>query len=367
MVKVIIIDDSPDMLSMLRVFFERRTSYEVIACKDGQEGLAQAFATRPSLALVDVMMPGIDGYEVVRRLRQNPTTQGMGIIMLTARGQPVDRQAALDAGADAHVTKPVRFEELEAVIAEVLASIGLSPDGRQQRALPVLSLKGGIGVTTVATNLAVMLQETTPTILWDLSPASGHAALFLGLKPQTHWGTYLQDPDQPIASLLLEHASGLKVLCAPPKPLDAAILNGQQIGGMLRALLRIAGTVVIDVPPLLNEGTMALLSEAERIVLLTGDTPPAIQSTLVTLQALQDLTSKLLLLHNISNPGRHPSTEVLQRVLRTPIHAALPYDPAQELTLGKGVPLAVVKRDSPFVVALREGCVPHLGGSQTAS
>ena len=360
MVKVIIIDDSPDMLSMLEAFFGRRTSHEVILCKDGKEGLAQAFATHPDLALVDVMMPGIDGYEVVKRLRSEPETQGMGIIMLTARGQSVDRQAALAAGADAHITKPVSFDALEATITDVLAKITTAASAQRRMALPVMSLKGGLGRTTVAVNLAVLLQQSTPTILWDLSLASGHAALFLGIKPVTHWGTHIQDPDVPTASLLLEHASGLKVLCAPPMPPGVAPPSKEWSAAMLRALTSIAGTVVIDMPPLLHPGTTALLAEAKRILLLTGDTPPGIQSTLVTLQALQKQASRILLLHNIPDPGRHPRTETLQRVLRTPIHVALPFDPAQELALAKGAPLAQAKSDSPFVTALSDGCAQPL-------
>jgi len=120
MARVLIIDDSPDMLDMLSTFFERRTSHEVILAKNGKSGLDKAVETPPNLALVDVMMPGIDGYEVVRRLRADPKTRDMGIIILTARGQSVDRQAALQAGADMHLPKPVNIDVLAEAVEAVL-------------------------------------------------------------------------------------------------------------------------------------------------------------------------------------------------------------------------------------------------------
>ena len=144
-------------------------------------------------------MPVMDGYEVVRKLRADPATSEMGIIILTARGQPVDQAAALKAGADLHLPKPVNLDVLADAIESVSAKA--RPVGPKRMVIPVISLRGGTGATTVATNLATLLQQVAPTTLWDLSPASGHVALSLGLQPKSHWGSYLRDRDQRVADL----------------------------------------------------------------------------------------------------------------------------------------------------------------------
>ncbi len=358
--RVLIIDDSNEMLDMLRAFFERRTPHEVIACDNGREALQTALTTHPDVAVVDIMMPDVDGYAVVRQLRANPETKNIGIIVLTARGQPVDRQAALAAGADLHLAKPVDFPELSGVIEDLMSRTSGSVSNSGVAVVPVMCLKGGIGVTTVATNLALLMQQSGPTVLWDLSPTSGHVALFLGLQPKLHWGVYAREPQTPVDDLLLEHRSGLKVLCAPPVPSPAGWLHKEQLTAILQSLLTRQASVVIDMPPMLDDGVLALLSVAGRVVLLTGDDPPAIQSTLGTLQVLRPLSVEVLLVHNVPDPGRHPRAEDLQKVMRTPFHADLPYDPNQALVVGRGVPLALAKGDSPLVVELRDLLIRHL-------
>ncbi len=342
------------------MFFERRTPHEVVTCKSGREALEIALGAHPDVAVVDVMMPGMDGYEVVRQLRAHPETKNVGIVMLTARSQSVDKQAAFEAGADLHLAKPVNFQELSSVIEDLVSRASSSARPSAVSVVPVMCLKGGIGATTVATNLALLMQQSSPTILWDLSPASGHVALFLGLQPQRHWGTYARAPQTPVGDLLLEHRSGLKVLCAPPIPSPTGWLHKDQLAAILQSLLAQPASVVIDMPPALDDGILALLSAAGRVLLLTGDDPPAIQSTLATLQALKTLPVEVLLLRNVPDAGRHPRAEDLQRVVRVPLHADLPYDPNQALVVGKGVPLALAKGDSPLVVGLKDFLVRHL-------
>lgn len=352
MARVLIIDDSSDMLAMLRMFFERRTPHEVISGKNGKEGLELAYAQQPDLALVDVMMPGMDGYEVVRHLRADPRTENMAIIVLTARGQPVDQQAALDAGADMHLPKPVNMQVLSESVESLLEQ-RKSSTAHRSILLPVMSLKGGIGATTIAVNLAALLQQVAQTVLWDLSPTSGHVAMLTGLQPKTHWGHFLREPEKGISSLLRQHRSGLQVLCAPAIPMSFGWFTEEQINTVTQALLATASYVVVDMPPLLDPVLTPLLSEAEKLLLLTGDDPPSIQTTLATLQALQEIQEKTTLIHNVPDPGRHISGQTLTTTLRVPLFGEIPYDSNQELALGKGVPLALAKADSPLVMALK--------------
>jgi pilus assembly protein CpaE len=350
MARVLIIDDSPEMLDMLRLFLERRASHEVIMAKSGKIGLAMAVDKSPDLALVDVMMPGMDGYEVVRRLRADPKTRNMGIIILTARGQSVDQRAALEAGADMHLSKPVDIEVLSDAVETVLQK---ARPAKKKMVFPVIGLRGGTGVTTTAANLATLLQQVGPTVLWDLSPTSGHAALFLGLEPKTHWGFYLRDTTLPIAPLIKQHRSGLRVLCAPPIPSLFGWFNAGSAATVLKTLMLDAQFVVIDMPSTFDAAVGPLISAAEKMLVITGDDPPAIQTTLVTLQILQKWNARVVVAHNVARPGRHLDARTLEQTLRTTIHADLPYDPNQDLALSKGVPLALARPDSPLVAALK--------------
>jgi DNA-binding response OmpR family regulator len=102
---VLVADDDPDILALVRFRLER-DGYEVLAAQDGEAAVDLALARTPDLALLDVMMPRLDGYEVTRRLRDHAPTAAIPIILLTARAQEPDVEQGLEAGADDYVTKP---------------------------------------------------------------------------------------------------------------------------------------------------------------------------------------------------------------------------------------------------------------------
>jgi two-component system phosphate regulon response regulator PhoB len=117
--RVLIVEDEPDILSLL-VFHLEREGYQVTQSRTGREGLRLAGASPPDLVLLDLMLPEIDGLEVCRRLRQDPATRSLPIVMLTARGDEVDRVLGLELGADDYVVKPFSPRELVARIRAVL-------------------------------------------------------------------------------------------------------------------------------------------------------------------------------------------------------------------------------------------------------
>jgi DNA-binding response OmpR family regulator len=102
---VLVADDDPDILALVRFRLER-DGYEVLSAPDGETALDLALARTPDLALLDVMMPRLNGLEVTRRLREHGPTTGIPIILLTARVQEPDVALGMEAGADDYVTKP---------------------------------------------------------------------------------------------------------------------------------------------------------------------------------------------------------------------------------------------------------------------
>jgi two-component system, OmpR family, response regulator CpxR len=119
-VSVLLIDDDVELCDLMREFFAAR-GIGVEAIHDGRRGLARALANEHDLILLDVMLPGLEGFEVLRQVRRRCTVP---IIMLTARTARADRVAGLDAGADDYLPKPFEPEELIARIRAVLRRTG---------------------------------------------------------------------------------------------------------------------------------------------------------------------------------------------------------------------------------------------------
>jgi len=116
---VLVADDDPDILDLVRYRLER-SGYAVATAADGDEAVRLASELAPALAVLDVMMPGLTGFEVTRRLRQRAETSRIPVILLTARAQEADVQEGFEAGADDYLRKPFSPRELSARVQAVL-------------------------------------------------------------------------------------------------------------------------------------------------------------------------------------------------------------------------------------------------------
>ena len=122
MIKVLYIEDNDDNVYMLKMRLELVGDFEVLAAEDGEKGCEMAAAERPDLILMDLEMPGIDGWEAARQLKSNSQTQHIPIIALSAHALAGAREKALAAGCDEFDTKPVEFERLVATMRRVLTA-----------------------------------------------------------------------------------------------------------------------------------------------------------------------------------------------------------------------------------------------------
>jgi DNA-binding response OmpR family regulator len=116
---VLAADDDEDVLGLL-VFRLERSGYSVLQARDGEEALELARQAKPDLAVIDVMMPKLDGFEVTRRLRAEEGTRRMPIILLTARTQDADLERGFETGADDYLRKPFSPQELSARVHAIL-------------------------------------------------------------------------------------------------------------------------------------------------------------------------------------------------------------------------------------------------------
>jgi DNA-binding response OmpR family regulator len=119
-VTILVVDDDPVIQKLLSVNFEME-GYRVVTAGDGEEGLQKVANDRPDIILLDVMMPRMDGVEVVRRLKGDEATAAIPVILLSAKAQANDISGGLDAGADDYITKP--FDPLE-LLDKVAALLG---------------------------------------------------------------------------------------------------------------------------------------------------------------------------------------------------------------------------------------------------
>jgi DNA-binding response OmpR family regulator len=116
---VLIADDDPDILELVAYRLER-AGYEIVRASDGEEALQLATERVPDLAVLDVMMPKLTGYEVTARIREHEATNRIPVILLTARVQEADVERGFEAGADDYLRKPFSPQELRARVQAIL-------------------------------------------------------------------------------------------------------------------------------------------------------------------------------------------------------------------------------------------------------
>ncbi|MCX9009901.1 MAG: response regulator [Candidatus Methanoperedens sp.] len=118
-IKIMVVDDERDLVDTLRLSLES-DGYNVIGAYSGNEAIEKAHAEIPDLILLDIVLPDMDGYEICGRLREDPLTRLVPIIMLTGKGGLIDKIEGLEKGADDYITKPFNLHELRARIRTVL-------------------------------------------------------------------------------------------------------------------------------------------------------------------------------------------------------------------------------------------------------
>jgi len=116
---ILIVEDEESLLKLESILLSSK-GYKVTGVRDGLAALNEIEKNRPDLILLDIMMPGIDGFEVCRRIKENPDTRDIPIIMLTAKKSTADQARGAEVGADAYITKPFKSLKIIDVISSLL-------------------------------------------------------------------------------------------------------------------------------------------------------------------------------------------------------------------------------------------------------
>ena len=117
--KILVIEDDPSTLRLIKYTLQQE-GYQVLPAPNGLEGLRKARSEQPDLIILDVMLPGVDGFEVCHRLRAKPQTAKLPVLMVSAKARGIDKATGFKVGADDYITKPWHRPELVAKIAAML-------------------------------------------------------------------------------------------------------------------------------------------------------------------------------------------------------------------------------------------------------
>ncbi|MCI0520107.1 MAG: response regulator [Chloroflexi bacterium] len=362
--KILIVDDDLDTLRLVGLMLQRQ-GYDVRAANNGIQALSMAQAELPDLILLDVMMPDMDGYEVARRLRSDPTTADVPIIMFTAKTQVDDKVAGFEAGADDYLTKPTQPRELFAHMRAVLTrsgkarSLPAAASSEKGFVISVISPKGGLGVSTLALNLGIALreQQNKEVIVAEFRPGQGTMSLELGYTRPEGLNHLLQRKPTEINAREIEaeltmHPSGARLLLASYHPKDAmhlaAVANFEAIA---RHIAFMARYIVIDLGPGITPVNEKVLKHTDEIILVLEPVPATLTQTKTFLSDLVEVgvgEGRLTLaLVNRVRSGVQLSLSQVQEQLGRSIPDI--FTPAPELAYQaavNGAPMIVLQPDS---------------------
>jgi len=297
--KILIIDDDLDTLRLVGLMLQRQ-GYQISAATNGQQGLDKAFEEDPDLILLDVMMPDMDGYEVTRRLRQNPSTMETPILMFTAKTQLDDKVTGFEVGANDYLTKPTHPAELQARVKTLLSRVsekkgedGSRRDETRGYVIGVLGARGGLGVTTLAVNLGAGLHTRTKSevIVAEMLPGQGALALDLGVTNSKGLVDLLslsklsEITRDSVRESLVHHMSGMKLLLASDRPRDMHLIN--QTANYEMIISRLAGLarfVVLDLGVGLQPFAEKILRHCDETLIILEGVP----NTIIHTRALMD-------------------------------------------------------------------------------
>ena len=290
---ILVIDDDLDTLRLVGLMLQRQ-GYQISAATNGQQGLEKATEEKPNLILLDIMMPDMDGYEVARRLRKNPITANIPILMFTAKTQLDDKVAGFEVGADDYLTKPTHPSELQSHVSALLARSAkpseettIDQGGPRGYVIGLIAARGGMGVSAMASNLAASLYNKfqEDVILAELTPGQGSLVLDLGIEKENGLASILgmapvEITRESVSKQLFQHDAGFKVLAASNQPRDFQLSNQlTQYEHLVARMSTLGRFIVMDLGMGLPPFVQRLLPRIDELIVLVEGIPNTIAHT----------------------------------------------------------------------------------------
>lgn len=284
--KILVVDDDPDTVKFINIMLSR-LGYSVVSATSGMEALERVQVEHPDLIILDVMMPGMDGYEVSRNLRRNPKTATTPILMFTAKTTIEDKLAGYDAGVNLYLTKPIHPIDLQANIRNLLTQRLTKAEAATDHGyvVGVLSATGGAGVSTIALNLAITYAKkfNTKVIAAEMRPGQGSWALDLNLTEPVGLinllSMELEDITlEAVSKELIQTNFGIKLLSASNQTEKVESASATpQLERVIDHLTNLASLVVLDIGTSFHPGFNAILNKCNELIMVVEPQPVPIK------------------------------------------------------------------------------------------
>lgn len=357
---IVLVDDDRVIQKMVGGFLERR-GYHVRTATNGVEAIRMVQESLPALVITDVRMPELNGIELAARLRGDHRTAAVPIIMFSEMGEVHDALAGYAVGADDYLPKPFELAILEAKVIALLRRAAASRSGDRGRVILFAHAKGGVGTTSLAVNMAVLLAErsTRPVGLLDLDVEFGDSAVYLNLHPNLTLADLKSSPASLIDEAQFEgfvtESGSVRLVVGSDLPERADLVTLPAINLAIDRLGATCEYVLIDAPASFSERTLTALDASDLICLVTSASLPSLRATRACLDLFKKLgvaDERVLLTLNDSTAhamgsdvvagvlGRHPDFEVKR-------------SESLDRAANAGQPLVVSDPGDPLVADLR--------------
>lgn len=333
---------------------------------DGQEAVQLAMHLRPDIALLRADLPIYDGMEAAQMLG-NAAPDVWSVLLGNGLEQPDVVREAMKCGVRAYLPAELSEAQLGETLgglAQIRRPVAIAAE--LPKVVVVTGGRGGLGKTTIATSLATFLAQRHPgkVVLFDLYVQFGDVATSMNVAPSKGLCEVAQAPEDIdldlIESCMVEHETGLKVLVSSTEPERIDALSLDVTEATIHALKRAYTYIIVDMPPILHDTTLYVLSLAYRMLLVTNmfDMP-----TVRDCKKLYDvvvsrsyvLPEKVAIVANrVSKKHDHLSERDLERVFGRPIAAQVPNDPRLVHLLNQGVPFIKAYPRSQLVAAIEK-------------
>ena len=374
--KILVIEDDPSALRLIKYTLQQE-GYEVLTVPDGLKGLRKARSEPPDLIIIDIMLPGIDGFEVCHRLRVEPQTARLPILMVSAKSREIDKATGLAVGANDYISKPADPSEIISRVGRLLAGkTAVRPE-----MVAFVGSKRGVGTTTLVVNVAIALsQGGKRVIVVDLCPYGGSIAGYLGLEPGGTITELLMKPIDAITrgdleAALAVHHTEVKVLAIPRWSGEEAEISPSDVSLLVGRFREMTDYLLVDLPFQPSNAARTVLSQCDLAIIVTdsqADALPSVKSTASVL-GLLGISRERLGTVVIDREGMFPEWQ-LAKMRSTVEHSAgaqllgiIPYDTRVYLELVPGsTPVILSSPDCPMAGAVR-GVAQHIIGEEIDS
>ena len=361
--KILIVDDDPNTVDFLKLILSRQ-GYMTLDAKNGMEALNLAHSKQPDLIILDVMMTGLDGYEVARSLRRHPETALIPILMFTAKTQVEDKLAGYEAGVDIYLTKPVHPVELQANIKALLSRRKAREEMLVEKGhiIGVLAAKGGLGVSTVALNLAIHCHKkiNEKVIAAEIRPGQGTWAQELDIHKPVGLTNLLQlEPSEITTAVvqdqLVSTTYGVWLLLASTHSKDVQYASAlTQIEAIIQQLTLLANMIVVDIGTNFMPAYDLVSDMCNEIVLVTEPQPNSVKRTrqlVDELRAMDFGSSKALTVVTVNHSRAEMTQSVSQIEQMLGYSVTLGFPPSTELSYlsaERSTPMCLLQPEGTF-------------------